>query len=87
MSGFVGKSGAYDLTATKALYWHRYRTDSCKTLGDMVQHLEDGGFKVQDKGNYLRVTGPGLGEGYTDFLYMALTGVITAEAFPSRQWK
>jgi hypothetical protein len=87
VSGFVGKSGWYDLTATKALYWHRYRSDSCRSLADIVHaHIVDGGFRVQEKGNYVRVTGPGLVLGWTDFLFMSIAGTLTAEAFPRRRW-
>ena len=87
MSGFVGKTGWYDLTETKALYWHRNRADSCKSLADVVQaHVVDGGFKVQQKGTWVRITGPGLVDGWTDFLFLAISGVLSAEAFPRRQW-
>ena len=87
MSGFVGKTGQYDLTATRALYWHRNRSDSCKSLWDVVEaHVVDGGFTVKRRGNWARITGPGLVDGWTDFLFQAISGVLSAESFPRRQW-
>jgi len=87
VSGFVGKSGWYDLTATKALYWHRLQRDSCKSLVDIVHaHVVDEGFTVQERGNFARITGPGLVDGWTDRLYVAISGTLTVEPFHGRQW-
>lgn len=88
MSGFVGKTGQYDLTATKALYWHRFQKDSCKSLWDVVEaHVWDAGFTVEDNGNYARITGPGLIDGWTDRLYVAISGgTLTADWDPGRRW-
>ena len=75
MSGFVGKTGWYDLTATKALYWHRYRTDGCRSLEDVIHaHVWDEGFTVEEKGNWVRITGPGLVDGSTELLFSAVSG-------------
>ncbi len=89
MSGFVGKSGRYDLTVTKALYWHRFQKDSCRSLEDVLHaHIYDLGFRWQEKpgGRWVRITGPGLVDGWTDRLYVAISGTLTAEAFPRRRW-
>jgi len=87
MSGFVGKTGQYDLTATKALYWHRNRSDSCKSLWDVVEaHVWDAGFTVEDNGNYARISGPGLVDGWTDFLFLAISGVSLPAEVPGRRW-
>lgn len=89
MSGFVGKTGWYDLTATKALYWHRNRSDSCKSLEDiMYKHVTGEGFRVEGKGNWARITGPGLVDGWTDLLYLAVSGSTPGIALrtPNRHW-
>lgn len=93
MSGFVGrvgeKTGEYDLTATKALYWHRRR--SCCTSAEQIidRHVRPD-FAVEHRGNVWRITGQGLDQGYTDDLYAAVSGV-TETFLPryeaQRRWK
>lgn len=76
VSGFVGQ--AYDLTATKALYWHRTRgACGCQTLSQIVgAHL--GAFRVVVWGrHHVRLTGPGLRDGSTDVLFQAVSGRVS----------
>jgi hypothetical protein len=89
MSGFEGKSGWYGLTPTKAAYWHRYRECGCRGLDDIVNaHLVDDGFTVQDHRTWVRVTGPGLVDGWVSDLYLAISGAPPERARrdPAQQW-
>lgn len=78
MSGFH-RGGWFDLTATKAEYWHRScpdHHDQVLELEDLWQvHLEPAGFVRHDAPSpyMLRLTGPGIDRGSTDHLYKALT--------------
>jgi hypothetical protein len=90
MSGFRGHSGWYDLTMPKALYWHQYRADGCRSLDDIINaHVWDEGFTVEDHPTWVRVTGPGLVDGWTSDLYLAISGASPerADRSPERRWK
>lgn len=79
MSGFTGRD-AFDLDATKALYWHRFCRCGASSLDAIVRrHLEPAGFCVVKWGrtyaagvSYVRVTGPGLSERQSEPLYQAV---------------
>lgn len=91
MSGFEGRTGWYGLTGTKFKYWHRYNTTCGATDWDdeIQRHLLDNGFTVEDNGSWLRVTGPGLVDGWTADLYLAVSGADPARADRSeeRRWR
>lgn len=84
MSGFTsarryGRGQVFELTSTKAAYWHRYcDRDDCQ--GDDIHaivdaHVIPAGFTVvRDGGNYIALDGPGIAEGATDALYDAVSG-------------
>lgn len=95
MSGFEGKTGWYGLTATKAEYWHRYRDYpalprcGCRSLEDIIHaHVWDAGFTVEEHSAWARITGPGLVDGWTDLLYLAISGSSPEIAVrtPNRHW-
>lgn len=58
MSGIKGDR--YELTATKALHWHRRRDCDCRTLLDVAQrHLRGFSWDVGDeRGNWIAVRRP-----------------------------
>lgn len=96
MSGFEGKSGWYGLTPTKAGYWHRYRgypaapACGCRSLHDIVNaHLLDDGFTIEDRRTWVRVTGPGLVDGWSADLYLAISGEPPEHGrrLPEQRWK
>jgi hypothetical protein len=73
MSGFT-QNGTYQLTPTKALYWHRSRTDCpCTTVEQIVRtHLIPTGFTVV--GPHTALTGPGIDTRNDTPLYEAVSG-------------
>lgn len=76
MSGFVG-GGAYELTATKAEYWHRFCRCGRRTPAEIIRgHVVPAGFDARPGrgGRFWRITGPGLEDGNTNALYMAVSG-------------
>jgi len=93
MSGFDRASESYGLTRTKAAYWHRARGArkecSCKNAGDIVDtHVVGSGFDAECLGNWWRVTGPGISDGWTADLYVAISGHAGSEnRDPERRWK
>lgn len=92
MSGFNRARGEYDLTPTKASYWHRSRNLTgagcgCRHAGDMVlAHVVPAGFTVVDHGSYWSVGGLSVAEGWTADLYESLSG-RPGDKDPDRQWK
>lgn len=84
MSGFTkssryGTTLAFELTATKANYWHgACRTGTCRSgeLRDIVEtHAVPGGFTVlHDGGAFIALSGPGIAARSTDTLYEAISG-------------
>ncbi len=83
MSGWTAKYAApvFELTATKAGYWHRNCSQGCADLEDIWRnHLADQGFElVRDGGTYIAVTWPGAVAGVstegTGPLWTALSGL------------
>lgn len=76
MSG-LRRDGRFELTLTRAGFWHRGRECACVSLGDVGrEHLDPAGFRWQigRGGNFLLVDGPGLAEGRTDALFQAVSG-------------
>lgn len=74
MSG-IGLGGHFELTRTRAKYWHRGRDCGCASLEAIAaQHLGDFAWTAGQGGNWLDVTGPGLGEGSTSPLFEAVSG-------------
>jgi hypothetical protein len=76
MSGFH-RDGWFDLTATKAEYWHRHCGCQALEMEDIYRaHLEPAGFvrHPAPSPHMLRLTGPGIAEGSTDPLYRACVG-------------
>jgi hypothetical protein len=78
VSGFSrSRPGVFDLTATKADYWHRSQPCACPDLDAIyLEHLEPAGFERHDAPSpyVLRLTGPGLSERNTSALYEAVSG-------------
>lgn len=70
------EDGRFELTATRARYWHRPQR-CCESLADIAStHLAPAGFSVDvgTGGNFLIVAGPGLDAGETGPLYEAVSG-------------
>ena len=84
MSGFTtggryGERQVFELTSTKAGYWHRYcARDGCQghELHAIAEaHLLPAGFEVvRDGGAFLALDGPGIADESTDALYAAVSG-------------
>lgn len=86
MSGFTrGKRWAYELTDTKAHYWHRDHERGeadrcwCRQPGSLhalyERVLKPRGFELVTGGaSWLGLNGPGLDERSTDVLYAAIHG-------------
>ncbi len=78
MSGW--RLGVYQLTQSKATWWHRYRVAgggcSCMNAAEMVEaHLDPAGFVTESHGSWWSVTeGPGMAELSAQFVYEALSG-------------
>lgn len=81
MSGFQ-TGGAYDLTATKAAYWHGKRQGcNCGDLHNPLaaiyeKHLEPAGFSQERAQSQfvLRLRGPGISQRRTGPMYEAISG-------------
>ena len=72
MSGFQRSKGTYQLTGKKAEHWHRDCHCGAKSFDDIVStHLRPAGFSVV--GRYGEISGPGLSEGSTTALYLAVS--------------
>jgi hypothetical protein len=85
MGGFLGESGIYSLTWTQAMRWHRFREDACESLGDVVkEHVEPAGFTAtkgrRGSERFVLVSGPGLAEGYSSELWLAVSGADPGKA-------
>jgi len=76
MSGFQA-DGSFDLTPTKARYWHR-RHSGCaqahKEKDEIAAHLRAQGLEVIWRGSYWKVTGGSLLGGWPDDIWIALSG-------------
>lgn len=84
MSGFTrGQPWTFELTFTKASYWHRvHAPDPCwcrdpDRLHALAQSvLVPAGFEVvAEHGSWLGLNGPGLDEASTDELWAAISGL------------
>lgn len=70
--------GRFELTATRATYWHRDRGPKCcRSLADIARtHLVPAGFSWEfgRGGRFIIVSGPGLADEDTGPLYEAVSG-------------
>jgi hypothetical protein len=79
VSGFSAtRPGVFDLTHTKAVYWHRSQPEcACDDLDAIyATHLEPAGFQRQPAPSpaLLRLTGPGIAQGHSTRVYEAISG-------------
>lgn len=98
VSGFIERTGLYELTATKAKSWHagwRYVEGGCPhgcaDVDDVIDNHVRGRWEVEDghSRNFWRITGPGLSEGFTADLWLAISGAPEERADRSedRRWR
>ena len=72
MSGWQRAAGTYQLTTQKAIYWHRDCDCGAASIDEMfATHLVPAGFSVV--GPYNEISGPGLSEGDSTALYLAVS--------------
>jgi len=87
------RDGTFELTPTKANYWHRSHAGCAaahKEKDKIGAHLRSAGLEVRWKGSYWVDSGGSLLEGWPDYIWTALSGQpATHDRFrrdPHREW-